>query len=165
MKKLIALVLFATLCLGCMCIAASAEETEYTADTWKDLELLGLFYQESDFINSDLAENYEAWWWDDYVEEVDDYLIAAYINMRGFAMSADGKYAYMGTLNGGTGVRGVVVLNTATGRVTDLYYKYDGENGLAGSAFSYAKGIDADDRGYVYTGFAFSNNYNLVTCK
>ncbi len=162
MKKLLALILFAALCLGCMCVAVSAEDTEYTADTWNNLELKGLFYQDSEFIYSDLTENYEAWWWEDYVEEIDDYPVAAYINMRGFAMSADGKYAYMGTLNGGTGVRGVVVLNTATGCITDLYYKYDGENGLEGSAFSYAKGIDADDRGYVYTGFAFSNNYNLL---
>ena len=162
MKKLLALILFAALCLSCMCVATSADDAEYTADTWNNLELKGLFYQDSDYITSDLAPDYEAWWWEDYVEEIDEYPVAAYINMRGFAMSADGKYAYMGTLNGGTGVRGVVVLNTATGRVTDLYYKYDGENGLPGSAFSYAKGIDADDRGYVYTGFAFSNNYNLV---
>ncbi len=162
MKKLLALILFATLCIGCLCVGISAEDTEYTADTWANAELKGLFFQDGEYIYSDLAENYEAWWWEDYVEEIDEYPIAAYVNMRGFAMSADGKFAYMGTLNGGTGVRGVVVLNTATGCITDLYYKYDGENGLAGSAFSYAKGIDADDRGYVYTGFAFSNNYNLL---
>jgi hypothetical protein len=46
--------------------------------------------------------------------------------------------------------------------VTDLYYHYDGEAGLEGSPYSYAKGIAADDRGYVYVGFAFSRNYNVV---
>lgn len=162
MKRILALILFAALCMGCLCIGISATSEDYTADTWSNAELKGLFYQDTDFITSDLAPDYEAWWWEDEVEELDDYSLAAYVNMRGFAMSADGKYAYMGTLNGGDGVRGVVVLDTSVGRVTDLYYHYDGDQGLAGSPFSYAKGIDADDRGYVYTGFAFSLNYNLL---
>lgn len=162
MKKLFAILLMTALLIGCLCLGTAADDAAYTADTWEGLELQGLFYQDGEFVTSDLAEDYEAWWWDDYVEELDDYYIAATINMRGFAMSADGKYAYMGTLNGGTGVRGVVVLDTSSGRVTDLYYHYDGENGLEGSPFSYAKGIDADDRGYVYAGFAFSLNYNLL---
>lgn len=162
MKKLIAMLLLVCLCVACLCVSTFAAEQDFTAEDYDNAELKGLIFQDSDFIYSDLAENYEAWWWEDYVEELDEDKIASYINMRGFAMSVDGKYAYMGTLNGGTGVRGVVVLDLSTGRITDLYYHYDGDNGLQGSPFSYAKGLDADDRGYVYTGFAFSNNYNLL---
>ncbi len=162
MKKLLAIILFATLCVGCMCVSVAASE-EYTADTWNGVELKGLFYQDSDFITSEVAPDYEAWWWEDYVEELDDYAVAAYVNMRGFSMSADGRYAYMGTLNGGTGMRGVVVLDTQVGKVTDMYYSYNEENALPGSPFSYAKGIAADDRGIVYAGFAYSVNYNYVS--
>ena len=160
MKKLLSLILFATLCIGCLVIGISAE---YTEEDLLGAELQGLFYQEGEYIYSDLADEYEAWWWDDYVEEVDDYFIAATINMRGFSMSADGRYAYIGTLNGGSGVRGVVVLDTKVGKITDLYYSYNEENALPGSPFSYAKGIDADDRGYVYAGFAYSVNYNYLS--
>ena len=76
MKKLLTIILFAALCMGCICVSATASE-EYSADTWKAVELKGLFYQESDFITSDVAPDYEAWWWDDYVEELDDYVVAA----------------------------------------------------------------------------------------
>ena len=121
-----------------------------------------LYYTVDGDILSDLNEDYFEFWWEDEVPELENYFRAATINMRGFAMSPDGRYLYMGTLNGGTGVRGVVVFDTTLCRVTDLYYRYDGEAGLDGSPFSYAKGIAADDRGYVYTGFAFSRNYNVV---
>jgi hypothetical protein len=77
-------------------------------------------------------------------------------------MSPDGRYCYMGTLNGGTGVRGVAVFDTQKAELTDLYYHYNGEAGDQGNPFSYAKGLAADDRGYVYVGFAFSKNYNVV---
>ena len=160
MKKLLALILFASLCMGCLCLVTSAE---YTQEELLGAELQGLFYQDGDYITSDVAENYEAWWWDDYVEELDDYATAATVNMRGFSMSADGRYAYIGTLNGGTGMRGVVVLDTHVGKITDMYYSYNEENALPGSPFSYAKGIAADDRGYVYVGFAYSVNYNYLS--
>ena len=160
MKKIMSLILFSALCLGCMTMSISAD---YTEEDLLGAKLQGLFYQESDFLYSDLAEDYEAWWWDDYVEELDSVVTAAYINMRGFSMSADGRYAYMGTLNGGTGMRGVVVLDTQVGKITDMYYSYNEENALPGSPFSYAKGIAADDRGYVYVGFAYSVNYNYLS--
>ncbi|MBQ7380008.1 MAG: hypothetical protein IJW70_10085 [Clostridia bacterium] len=163
MKKLLAIILFAALCIGCLCTGISAATEDYTVDTWTSAELKGLFYQDTDFITSDIAPDYEAWWWEDYVEELDDYFMAATINMRGFSMSADGRYAYMGTLNGGNGVRGVVVLDTQVGKITDLYYSYNEENALPGSPFSYAKGIAADDRGIVYVGFAYSVNYNYLS--
>ncbi len=160
MKKLFALILFAALCLSCMTLGISAE---YTEEDLLDAKLQGLFYQEGDFIYSDVAENYEAWWWEDYVEELDDFAVAAYINMRGFSMSADGRYAYIGTLNGGTGIRGCLVLDTQIGKITDLYYSHNEINPLPGSPFSWAKGIAADDRGYVYVGFAYSVNYNYLS--
>lgn len=163
MKRLLALILFAALCAGCLCVGIFANTDDYTPDTWTSAELKGLFCQDNDFINSDVAPDYEAWWWEDYVEELDDYSMAAHINMRGFSMSADGRYAYMGTLNGGSGIRGVVVLDTQVGRLTDMYYTYNETNALEGSPFSYAKGIAADDRGYVYVGFAYSLNYNYLS--
>ncbi|MBE6697905.1 MAG: SMP-30/gluconolactonase/LRE family protein [Ruminococcaceae bacterium] len=159
MKKCLAIILFAALCLSCLCMSTWAATDQEILSA----ELQGLFFQDSDFIYSDVAEDYEAWWWEDYVEETDSFPMAAYINMRGFSMSADGRYAYMGTLNGGSGVRGVVVLDTQKGRITDLYYTYNEINALEGSPFSYAKGIAADERGYVYVGFAYSSNYNYLS--
>jgi len=160
MKKLLALILFASLCMGCLCLVTSAE---YTEEDLLGAELQGLFCQDGEYITSDLSENYEAWWWEGEAPETEEYYMAAYINMRGFSMSADGRYAYMGTLNGGTGMRGVVVLDTQVGKITDMYYSYNEENALPGSPFSYAKGIAADDRGYVYVGFAYSVNYNYLS--
>ncbi|MBQ2807080.1 MAG: hypothetical protein IJF08_08520 [Clostridia bacterium] len=160
MKKLLTLILFASLCMGCLCLVTSAE---YTEEDLLGAELQGLFCQDGEYINSDLSENYEAWWWEGEAPETEEYYMAAYINMRGFSMSADGRYAYMGTLNGGTGMRGVVVLDTQVGKITDMYYTYNEENALPGSPFSYAKGIAADDRGYVYVGFAYSVNYNYLS--
>lgn len=160
MKKLLTLILFASLCMGCLCLVTSAE---YTEEDLLGAELQGLFCQDGEYITSDLSENYEAWWWEGEAPETEEYYMAAYVNMRGFSMSADGHYAYMGTLNGGTGMRGVVVLDTQVGKITDMYYSYNEENALPGSPFSYAKGIAADDRGYVYVGFAYSVNYNYLS--
>ncbi len=160
MKKLLTLILFASLCMGCLCLVTSAE---YTEEDLLGTELQGLFCQDGEYITSDLSENYEAWWWEGEAPETEEYYMAAYVNMRGFSMSADGRYAYMGTLNGGTGMRGVVVLDTQVGKITDMYYSYNEENALPGSPFSYAKGIAADDRGYVYVGFAYSVNYNYLS--
>ena len=162
MKRIVALILALALCALTLSVGVSALSADVSDSTWGSVELKALFFQEYDYIMSDLAPDYAELWWADLVEEVDDVLLASTINMRGFAMSADGRYAYMGTLNGGSGVRGVVVMDTHSGVVTDLYYRYDGANGRDGSPFSYAKGIDADDRGYVYVGFAFSKNYNVV---
>ena len=163
MKRILTLALLAALCLGCLSVSAFAAEEDYTAETWDSAEFKGLIYQEGEYIYSDLAENYEAWWWEGEVPEIDDYAIAAYVNFRGFSMSADGRYAYIGALNGGSGIRGVSVLDMQTGKITDLYYSYNELNALPGSPFSYAKGIAADDRGYVYAGFAYSVNYNYVS--
>ena len=162
MKKLLGVLLCAAMLLSLSAVGVSALSPDVTADTWATLELKALYVQSGADIYSDLNEDYYEYWWEDEVPELENYYQACTVNMRGFAMSADGRYLYMGQLNGGTGVRGVVVYDTQTCMVTDLYYRYDGDAGLSGSPFSYAKGIAADDRGYVYVGFAFSKNYNVV---
>ena len=162
MKKMLCLLLCSVMLLSLMAVGVSALSPDVTADTWATLELKALYVQSGADIYSDLNEDYYEYWWEDEVPELENYYQACTVNMRGFAMSADGRYLYMGQLNGGTGVRGVVVYDTETCMVTDLYYRYDGDAGLSGSPFSYAKGIAADDRGYVYVGFAFSKNYNVV---
>ena len=162
MKKMLGVLLCAVMLLSLTVVGASALSPDVTADTWATLELKALYVQSGADIYSDLNEDYYEYWWEDEVPELENFYQACTVNMRGFAMSADGRYLYMGQLNGGTGVRGVVVYDTQTCMVTDLYYRYDGDAGLSGSPFSYAKGIAADDRGYVYVGFAFSKNYNVV---
>jgi hypothetical protein len=134
-----------------------------TDDTWQTVELKPLYVQSGGDIFSDQNEDYYEFWWEGEIPELGDGIYqACTVNMRGFAMSTDGRYLYMGTLNGGTGVRGVTVFDTKQAKITDLYYKYDGEAGHTDNPFSYAKGIATDDRGYVYAGFAFSKNYNIV---
>ena len=88
MKRILTLALLAALCLGCLSVSAFAAEEDYTAETWDGAEFKGLIYQEGEFIYSDLTENYEAWWWEGEVPEIDDYAIAAYVNFRGFSMPA-----------------------------------------------------------------------------
>ena len=161
-RALVCVLLCAVMMISLASLGVSALSPDVTADTWGTLELQALYVQSGGDIYSDLNDDYFEYWWEDEVPELDNWSQACTINMRGFGMSTDGRYLYMGTLNGGTGVRGVVVYDTERCVVTDLYYAYDGEAGLEGSPFSYAKGIDADDRGYVYAGFAFSKNYNVV---
>ena len=163
MKRILTLALCLSMLLSLGAITASATVSSNVNDTsWKELEFKTLLYQANGDLYSELNEDYWEYWWEGDVPETNAWAQACTVNMRGFAMSSDGRYMYMGTLNGGNGVRGVVVYDTRTCKVTDLYYKYDGEVGLSGNPFSYAKGMAADDRGYVYVGFAFSKNYNIV---
>ena len=161
-RTCLSILLCAILLISLASVGVSAISADVTASSWEGLELKALYVQSGADIYSDLNEDYYEYWWEDEVPELDNYFQACTVNMRGFCMSPDGRYLYMGQLNGGTGVRGVVVYDTETCAVTDLYYHYDGEAGLEGSPFSYAKGIAADDRGYVYVGFSFSKNYNVV---
>ena len=161
-RTCLSILLCAILLISLASVGVSAISADVTASSWEGLELKALYVQSGADIYSDLNEDYYEYWWEDEVPELDNYFQACTVNMRGFAMSTDGRYLYMGQLNGGTGVRGVVVYDTETCAVTDLYYHYDGEAGLEGSPFSYAKGIAADDRGYVYVGFSFSKNHNVV---
>ena len=163
MKRFWVCLLTVILLLSTAVVGTSAISVNVEDHSWVEAELKPLVIQSDSNIYSEHAEDYYEFWWEDEVPESDgNWLQASTINMRGFGMSADGRYMYMGTLNGGTGVRGVVVYDTQKCVVTDLYYHYDGESGLDGSPYSYAKGISADDRGYVYVGFAFSKNYNVV---
>ena len=159
---LVSVLLCAVMLISLASTGAAALSPDVTDDTWRTLELKALYIQNDADIYSEVNEDYFEYMWDGDVPEVGGYCQTCTVQMRGFAMSADGRYLYMGHLNGGTGVRGVSVFDTKTCAVTDLYYKYDGEAGHATTPFSYAKGIDADDRGYVYAGFAFSKNYNVV---
>ena len=160
--SLVSVLLCAVMLISLASTGAAALSPDVTDDTWRTLELKALYIQNDADIYSEVNEDYFEYMWDGDVPEVGGYCQTCTVQMRGFAMSADGRYLYMGHLNGGTGVRGVSVFDTKTCAVTDLYYKYDGEAGHATTPFSYAKGIDADDRGYVYAGFAFSKNYNVV---
>ena len=163
MKRIIVSLLCIAMLLSLSVVGASAAiSSNVDASVWSTVELKALYVQSGSDVFSDLNGDYFEFWWNDEVPELDNYYEACTVNMRGFAMSEDGRYLYMGHLNGGTGVRGVVVYDTQKCTITDLYYKYDGEIGLSGSPFSYAKGIAADDRGYVYVGFAFSKHYNVV---
>ncbi len=163
MKKFLAAALVLTMLLSLAVVGTSALSPNVDASTWENLELEALYIQSDADIYSDLDDEYLELWWEGEIPEADDaWLMPSTINMRGFAMSPDGRYLYMGQLNGGSGVRGVVVYDTQKCVVTDLYYHYDGEAGSQDVPYSYAKGIVADDRGYVYVGYAFSLNYNLV---
>ena len=162
MKRFLVFALVMAMLLSLGALGASAISANVDASSWAAAELKTLYVQNGGEIYSDLNEDYFGYWWEDEVPETEEWLQACTVNMRGFAMSPDGRYMYMGTLNGGTGIRGAVVFDTRKAQVTDLYYRYDGEVGLSGSPYSYAKGIAADDRGYVYVGFAFSKNYNVV---
>ena len=166
MKRLITwlLTLSLLLSLGAMGVSAIGDiSNEVNNTSWEEAELQPLYVQIGGEIYSELNDDFYAYWWEEEIPELDGaYAQACTVNMRGFAMSPDGRYCYMGTLNGGTGVRGVAVFDTQKAELTDLYYHYNGEAGDQGNPFSYAKGMAADDRGYVYVGFAFSKNYNVV---
>ncbi len=163
MKRfLICLVTLALLLCASVSVVSAAPEYEEDVSIWENIQLNTLYLQSGDGIYSDLAEDYfELWWAED--EGVDEmYFYPCTINMRGFAMAANGDYAYMGNLNGGDGLRGVVVFNTVTGVCTDLFYHQNvDENGMT-TGFSYAKGIDADNRGYVYVGFTYFPDNGVV---
>lgn len=163
MKRLLVCLLTLALLVSVAIVGTSAADYETDPNAWKNVQLHALYAQSGCDIFSDMAEDYYGLWWEDEIPELDGSIcLAATINMRGFAVSANSDYAYMGTLNGGSGVRGVVVMDMVSGQVTDLYYHYDTENADANVPFSYAKGIDTDERGYVYVGFAYSKNYNVV---
>ncbi len=76
--------------------------------------------------------------------------------MRGFAVSPDGKKLFGGFLNPKNS-SALVMFDTETSRATGyyVYYQTDGQT-------SYPKGIDADDRGYVYVGLAYNPNNGVA---
>lgn len=160
MKRFLVCLLTVVMLLSLSVVSTSAISANVDNAAWASAELKALYIQSGEAIFSDLNENYYEYWWYGDVPEVGKYCSSCTVNMRGFAMSADGRYLYMCHLNEGGGVRGVLVFDTKQCLLTDLYYIYDGETGLDYAPFSHAKGIAADDRGYVYAGFSFSKNYN-----
>lgn len=170
MKKLLSVLLCAAMLAAMLVVSASAVTSTVTDDTWSSLDIKALFTENATTgeIYSDLAEDfYDDEWYRETLP--DEYGLEEQVlctnQTRGFAISPDGKFAFLGNLNGGTGFRGCAMFNLYTGKITDVYYKYDGNEANCNfgvGPFSYPKGIAVDDRGYVYVGFAFSNNYNVV---
>ena len=133
MKRLLIGLLVLSMLMALSVFGASAAISSNVDDSsWASAELKALYVQSGGDVFSDMNEDYFELWWEDEVAESENWLQACTINMRGFAMSPDGHYLYMGTLNGGTGIRGAVVYDTQKAMVTDLYYHYDGEAGLDG---------------------------------
>ncbi len=81
----------------------------------------------------------------------------AYADWRGAAISPDGRYAFAGYLHGGAGAVIYMIDLKDGGKVTDSRIYRD--------AYGYAqpKGLSTDDRGNLYVGLTFSNNFNLVS--
>lgn len=165
MRRGMSVLLCLAMILTAATLSASALSSDVTADSWDDVELQAFICQQGEYFCSDMAEDFwnDEWWYQEIPELDNNEEMLACINVRGFAVSPDLKYAFLGHLNGGTGFRGCAMLDLATGAITDVYYHYEEEN-LDSSAtrFSFPKGIGADDRGYVYVGFALSSNYNVV---
>lgn len=164
MKRIFATILCLCLLAGLGTVFASAEISDHILDdTWKDLKLETLVrttvegtnaYYDCDWANN---ENYLT-----SDEEEEGYAITS---LRGAAISPDGKYLFAGYLNGGTVLADDGKASSATymidptngGKTLATYYRRDANNYLY-----YTKGLSVDDRGYLYVGLAFSDNYNLV---
>ena len=101
MKKLLGVLLCAVMLLSLSAVGVSALSPDVTADTWATLELKALYVQSGADIYSDLNEDYYEYWWEDEVPELENYYQACTVNMRGFAMSADGRYLYGRSRRGG----------------------------------------------------------------
>ena len=86
----------------------------------------------------------------------DDVLLYGQYCMRGFTVSTDGKYAFGGYLNPGN-TSAVARFNLETGHA-DAYYQYAQTEGSSVGTVSYPKGLDCDDRGYLYVGLAYNPN-------
>ena len=170
MKKIITLfACIALLVTACAALApAFALSAEVGDDTWSSVKLRALLWQDTAGFFSDLTEEYENMdFFTMNIPELDgEEMDMGMLSMRGFSMTPDRKYALLGHLSGAEGVtaRGCALFDFETGKVTDIFYRYDAENAddPSGIPFSHPKGIAADDRGNVYVGFAFSKNYNVV---
>ena len=84
----------------------------------------------------------------------DDVLFYAKYQMRGMAISQDGKYAFGGYLNP-SGSSAIEMFDLNTGKVVAGYQYIHPENNTA----SYPKGLATDDRGYLYAALAYNKNY------
>lgn len=136
MKRLASVLLAALLLLASLCVGASAA----SADDWKDIEFHLLEQVLNGAVFSAGAE---------YFDE------GRYC-MRGFAVSPDGRYLIGGFLNPNTN-SAIEMIDTTTGKPAGTY-SYTEDSGVK----SYPKGLDCDDRGYLYAGLAWSPNYGTA---
>ena len=83
----------------------------------------------------------------------DDVLFFGKYQMRGMAISQDGKYAFGGYLNP-SGSSAIEMFDIATGKTVAGYQYIQPDNSKA----SYPKGLATDDRGYLYAGLAYNPN-------
>lgn len=83
----------------------------------------------------------------------DDILFYAKYQMRGMAISQDGKYAFGGYLNP-KGSAAIEMSELATGKVVSGFQFVQPD-----SSVSYPKGLATDDRGYLYAALAWYPNY------
>ncbi len=83
----------------------------------------------------------------------DDVLFFGKYQMRGMAISQDGKYAFGGYLNP-SGSSAIEMTELATGKAVAGIQFIQPEN----SKSSYPKGLATDDRGYLYAGLAYNPN-------
>ncbi|MCQ2426799.1 MAG: hypothetical protein MJ137_00160 [Clostridia bacterium] len=86
----------------------------------------------------------------------DDILLEGKYCMRGFTVSPDGKHLFGGILNP-NGAGAVVRFDTETGHA-GAYWYYEQTEGEKVGTRSYPKGLDCDDRGYLYVGLAYNPN-------
>ncbi len=154
-------VLFIFVLLTAAIVLPSAADGEVA---WNSIRPRALYVQDDKKLTSDINPAFSVDWPFFSVPEADADKVTCTVNMRGFAMSPDGRYMYMGIQHGGGDfVRGMYVMETATGKITDFVSRYDG-NDCDGTRphFSYPKGIAADERGYVYVGYTLSTSYNAA---
>jgi len=77
--------------------------------------------------------------------------------MRGFAVSPDGTKVFGGFLNPKNS-SAVVMFDTMTGKAAGYYVYYQPLDNQT----SYPKGLDCDDRGYLYVGLAYTPNNGVA---
>ena len=90
---------------------------------------------------------------DGYSYTADSNLNAARYQMRGMAISHDGKYSFGGYLNP-KNTSAVEMFDNTTGEVVGGYQKIQED----GTSTSYPKGLATDDRGYLYVALAYNPN-------
>ncbi len=152
----------ALLLLPLLTLTLQAADYETKPQAWADVRLRALYVQDGMKLSSDINPDFKTDWPMFAIPEAGGAEATSTVNMRGFALSPDGRYAYMSVLHGGGDiVRGMFVMETMTGKITAYDTRYDGNVcDAALPHFSYPKGLAADTRGYVYLGYTLSESYN-----
>lgn len=136
MKRIFSVLLAAILLVSALCVGVNAA----SADEWKDLDFTLIAQIQDGSI---------------YSADMETFPEGRYC-MRGFAVSPDGRYLFCGMLNPNAS-SAVEMIDTTTGKPAGTY-SYMQENDIK----SYPKGLDCDDRGYLYAGLAYSPNYGTA---